>query len=366
MLLFMLLLTGAAIAGLLFYVRYEGERRNMEGAQAAADTAVSESESAAGSAAEVGSAEQDAEKTDEESPSQTEPASSSQGDGASNTGDGAANAGDGAANTGDGASDAEESASKAEDAASKAEEESSDAEKWKQDTFETESSDVSAEEVIEDIEIPEEIRAFVAKYPEAAEFAANYAQYAGQHLPIDISTDVAEGELPMFLQWDPRWGYETYGNGFMGIRGCGPTCLSMVYSGLSGHTEWNPYRMAQYAEEGGYYVENVGTEWGFMQTGAQDLGMTVTSIGASEKGIGDALRGGEPVICAMGPGDFTYSGHFIVLCGIDDEGNITIHDPNSRVNSSRTWTAAELVPQIKALWSYRIEEPEVQEEASEP
>jgi len=233
-----------------------------------------------------------------------------------------------------------------------------EADKWKQDSFASEAEDADPDEVVNDMDIPEEIRAFVAKYPEAAEFAANYAEYAEQHLPIDITTDVSEGGLPMFLQWDPRWGYETYGGGFMGVRGCGPTCLSMVLSGLTGHTEWNPLRTAQYAEENGYYLENVGTEWGLMQKGAVDLGLTVAEVARTEQGIVDTLRAGDPIICAMGPGDFTYSGHFIVLCSADESGAITIHDPNSRINSERTWTAAELIPQIKILWSYRVEIPE--------
>ena len=250
---------------------------------------------------------------------------------------------------------------KEKDAAEKAE-----ADKWKQDSFASGAETADPEKLAKDTEIPEEIRAFVAKYPEAAEFAANYAEYADQHLPVDISTEVAADGLPMFLQWDPRWGYETYGGGFMGVRGCGPTCLSMVLSGLTGHTEWNPFRTAQYADENGYYLENVGSEWGLMQKGAADLGLTVSEVSASGKGIEEALNRGEPVICAMGPGDFTYSGHFIVLCSIDGQGAITIHDPNSRINSERTWTAEELVPQIKALWSYRVEVPEAETEEVPP
>ena len=245
-----------------------------------------------------------------------------------------------------------------EEIAEKAAAEDAEAEKWHQDTFE---SDASEEEeydldaLLADEEIPEEIRDFVGKYPEAAEFAANYKKYAEQHISISITSEVTDGGLPMFIQWDPRWGYETYGGGFMGVRGCGPTCLAMVYSGLTGHTEWNPYRMAQWAEENGYYLQDVGTEWNMMLEGASKLGLTVTALGASTLDVENALQNGEPVICAVGPGDFTTAGHFIVLCTIDDEGNIAIHDPNSRINSSRTWTADEIVPQVKALWSYRVE-----------
>ncbi len=41
-----------------------------------------------------------------------------------------------------------------------------------------------------------------------------------------------------------------------------------------------------------------------------------------------ALAAGVPLICAMGPGDFTGNGHFIVVTGYDGEG-FSIRDPNS-------------------------------------
>ncbi|MCC8066097.1 MAG: hypothetical protein LIO94_03200, partial [Clostridiales bacterium] len=53
------------------------------------------------------------------------------------------------------------------------------------------------------------------------------------------------------------------------------------------------------------------------------------------------------------PGDFTYTGHFIVLTGIDGDGNVTVNDPNSPSNSSKTWSLDILVPQIRSLWIYK-------------
>ena len=55
----------------------------------------------------------------------------------------------------------------------------------------------------------------------------------------------------------------------------------------------------------------------------------------------------------MGPGDFTTTGHFIVLVGVDDRGEIMIRDPNSKKNSNKTWALEDLMPQIRNLWSYR-------------
>ena len=64
--------------------------------------------------------------------------------------------------------------------------------------------------------------------------------------------------------------------------------------------------------------------------------------------------GQTPVSYTHLPGDFTSAGHFIVLCGIKDNGEIIVHDPNSRKNSEKSWDLERLMSQIKNLWSYSI------------
>lgn len=53
----------------------------------------------------------------------------------------------------------------------------------------------------------------------------------------------------------------------------------------------------------------------------------------------------------MRPGDFTSTGHFIVLVGIED-GKIRVNDPNSRARSQVLWEYDRLESQINNLWSY--------------
>jgi hypothetical protein len=62
-----------------------------------------------------------------------------------------------------------------------------------------------------------------------------------------------------------------------------------------------------------------------------------------------------PVICSVKPGDFTYSGHFIVLSAINEDGTIQVRDPNSPDNSDKGWDMDVLFPQIKNLWSYSVD-----------
>lgn len=201
-------------------------------------------------------------------------------------------------------------------------------------------------------EIPEALEVFAQKYPEAADFVAAYPRNHTKHYSKDISGEVTQGSVPLFIQWDERWGYEDYGGNFLAVNGCGPTCLSMVVCGLSGRTDTNPYAVACYSEEMGYYTPGSGTSWQLMTRGAAHYGLNAEQMEVSEESIVRELTEGHVLIASMSPGDFTYTGHFIVLTGLNGEGLVTVNDSNSRKNSDRLWTAETLAGQMKGLWSY--------------
>ncbi|MDE7223917.1 MAG: C39 family peptidase [Acetatifactor sp.] len=210
-------------------------------------------------------------------------------------------------------------------------------------------------EVQGEAEYPESLKELLELNPETESFVLGYFQNKDKHPEINLSGEVVQGTIPLFLQWDERWGYETYGSDFLAITGCGPTCLSMVRCGLSGETKWDPLRMAQFAEQEGYYVKGAGTAWDLMTYGAEELDLTVEEIVFDADHILAQLRSGSPIICVMRPGDFTTTGHFIVLTGVDEYGKITVCDPNSKINSEKAWDVETLIPQIKNLWGYRYE-----------
>lgn len=199
---------------------------------------------------------------------------------------------------------------------------------------------------------PESLLELMERYPETEQFVLDYPKNKDRHAEIDLTGEVRQGTIPLFLQWDERWGYETYGSDFLAITGCGPTCLSMVWCGLTGETGWNPLEVARWAQEQGYYVEGAGSSWDLMSSGARELGLNVEEVVFDGEHILETLRGGHPIICVVGPGDFTTAGHFIVLSGVDEEGRVVVRDPNSRINSEKTWDVEELIPQIRNLWSY--------------
>lgn len=187
---------------------------------------------------------------------------------------------------------------------------------------------------------------------EARDFVLAYDSSKGVSDIIDVTNEVNEGEIPFFLQWDERWGYAYYGDDFMAVEGCGPTALSMVYCGLTGDTSMHPLAMARLAEERGYYVSGSGSSWSMMTDLAWELGLDVRDVYFDRDGILNELLAGNPIICIVGPGDFTTSGHFIVLTAVDEKGLVTIHDPNSRDNSEKRWEIDTIMNQTENLWSY--------------
>ncbi len=64
------------------------------------------------------------------------------------------------------------------------------------------------------------------------------------------------------------------------------------------------------------------------------------------------LDGGEIIICALGKGEFTLHGHFIVIYGYDGDG-FKVNDPNSVLRSNRRWQFSDLQDQFRKIWGLR-------------
>lgn len=200
-------------------------------------------------------------------------------------------------------------------------------------------------------EYPRSLIDLLERNPETEEFVLNYP--FRQNESYSLTAGPKEEGVPLLLQWDSRWGYENYGSDMMAITGCGPTCIAMAGIYLTGDTEaFDPAAVAKFAEKNGYYAAGYGSSWTLVSEGAVKLGLDVMEIPLVEKRIRDNLEAGNPVICAMGPGDFTTTGHYIVLVGLED-GKFVVNDPNSRVNSGKLWSYQQISGQIRNLWVIR-------------
>lgn len=161
------------------------------------------------------------------------------------------------------------------------------------------------------------------------------------------------GEVPYLYQTDPAWADHPYADGNVEKNGCGPTCLSMVYVALTGKDDLGPAEMADFAEQGGYTQDGM-TAWAFMSEGATELGLVPEELPASAGVVRAALEEGRPVICSVRPGDFTTTGHFIVLAEALEDGQVAVHDPNSPERSSRNWDLERVLDQCSNIWAFSV------------
>lgn len=189
--------------------------------------------------------------------------------------------------------------------------------------------------------------------PEAVPFVRTFpdAYPAESALGTD---DPASGEVPRLYQWDSRWGSTVYSSTAFALTGCCPTSLSMVYQGLTGKGDLSPYDMGKRASDGGYETTFDGTDATFLVNEAASLGLSCEALAADADSVRSALEGGAVLICNVGPGDFTDNGHFFVITGIDDEGNLVINDPYSAERSNRAWDVDTVLGQTIGLWAYRL------------
>lgn len=199
---------------------------------------------------------------------------------------------------------------------------------------------------------PERLLEALANNPEMADFAAHYLENKGKVMGGGLTENEKEQEYPLFLQWDPRWGYTSYGDdSVVGLAGCGPTALSMVLYYLTGNEALTPDVLAEYSMREGYYISGTGTAWLLLEDVPPLYGISVDQPEKNELVMKQALDRGEMIICSMSPGDFTIGGHFVVVYGYTEEGFL-LNDPNCVARSRQAWSYSEIGGQIKHIWIF--------------
>ena len=124
---------------------------------------------------------------------------------------------------------------------------------------------------------------------------------------------------------------------------------------LTKDEDMSPDKIIKFAKKNGYALNGItekGSSWTLISEGGEKLGLDVTELPLDENRIIKNLEVGNPIICSMGPGDFTTTGHFIVLVGYEN-GKIKVNDPNSIKNSEKEWTYEQIKDQIRNLWAIR-------------
>jgi len=194
---------------------------------------------------------------------------------------------------------------------------------------------------------PCELIDLLARNPETEDYVLSYPACKDKK-PTDPD-DNGNGSVPLYMQWDKRWGYKKYSGSFAGLTGCGPTCLSMAAVYLTGDTKLSPAYVMDMSQRCGYTRRGNGSSWKLISEGAAKLGLTATELPLDKSKMTSALKKGHPVIIVVGPGDFTQSGHFLVVKEYKN-GKFILNDPNSYANSSKEWEYDTLKGQIRNLW----------------
>lgn len=171
-----------------------------------------------------------------------------------------------------------------------------------------------------------------------------------------------------YLQTDPRWGRLDYSapreKTTIRASGCGPTAMAMVLATWA-DPKVTPETECAWALRHGYKAPHSGTYYGYFPPAAKRYGLTCYRVNGSNiygndrsayhAQAKDALDRGDLVIACMGKGNWTSSGHYVLVYGIQVD-TIYINDPASTL-ARRTRGSYDLFKQqVKYYWV--IERPE--------
>ena len=157
------------------------------------------------------------------------------------------------------------------------------------------------------IEVQAKLLKLAADEPAAQQYVRNFVDKYPMKTPQNgqVKTVATGRSIPRFYQWDELWGYTTYSGTAFGLTGCCPTCLAMVYQGITGNHDLSPYDMGELAVRDGYATEYEGTYASFLVDEAETLGLPVSSLDITEKALKNALQSNQAVIVNFAPGYFT-------------------------------------------------------------
>ena len=175
-----------------------------------------------------------------------------------------------------------------------------------------------------------------------------------------------------YLQTDPRWGGQDYSAAgertTIGASGCGPTAMAMVLA------TWvdpsiTPATECAWALAKGYKAPHQGTYYGYFAKAAARFGLRCTQCnwnslyGNSQSSVHAqakaALDAGGLVIACMGKGNWTSSGHYVLLWDMVGD-TVYINDPASTLPRRTRGSYALFRQQVKYYWV--IEAPEREED----
>lgn len=195
-------------------------------------------------------------------------------------------------------------------------------------------------------------RAFVVRALKGYPATSVQGLSAADRPQLDVRSADGVAAVPRLWQWDVRWGCLDYSSGPLGVTGCCPTSLSMVYVALTGNLDGSPADLARLAQERGYVSEADGTYAEFLPAIAPELGLRCEELAPTADNIRAGLAEGAVLVCDVGPGEFTDGGHFFVITAQNADGTVSINDPYSQARSAMAWDPERLAGQAIGLYAF--------------
>ncbi|MDD7731153.1 MAG: C39 family peptidase [Ezakiella sp.] len=183
---------------------------------------------------------------------------------------------------------------------------------------------------------------------DAINFVFYKDEYKDRYVESHTESYPLARKVPLFIQWDPRWGYKMYED-YFAIIGCGPTSVAMILNAYG--EKKTPIDMMEEMVANGAYLKDLGTSWDGIKKTLRDHGMNVSEIPLGERKFINVLNEGNQILLSMREGKFTTGGHYMVLVGVTEDGKFLLNDPNSVRYSVKTWDYSELQNEIKGCWS---------------
>lgn len=175
-----------------------------------------------------------------------------------------------------------------------------------------------------------------------------------------------------YLQTDPRWANLDYSakgeKTTIRASGCGPTAMAMVLATWADPSV-TPKTECAWALAHGFKAPHQGTYYGYFEEAGRRYGLKTYRLNyanlygndrsAYHAQARDAIDRGDLVIACMGKGNWTSSGHYVLVWGIQDD-TIYINDPASTKAHRIRGDYAVFKRQVKYYWV--IERPEHEKE----
>lgn len=175
-----------------------------------------------------------------------------------------------------------------------------------------------------------------------------WASGGGYNIPdgytsIQIPESAGGMSIPLYLQYDNKWGSVSFGGGTIASSGCGATSMAMVVTYLTGKQVTPDMVVSKIGNR--YYRPGEGQSWSMPGGVASIYGIKlVEQCTANAEKILQYLKKGYPVVVSTtGYGttqEFTKHGHYIVLRGLDENGKVLVNDPNDNTSTKQHYLKA--------------------------